>query len=173
MIKFLKNNIFYIYLFICFSAQAVEDPVANNLGNYNDWGAYSWNLEEGKVCSILSYPKKEEGKYSVRGEVLSQVTMKEDYPESGIVSFKAGYPIKPGSKIEIIVDGKTIAQFDLFRDQMAWASDVKFDAILIKAMKKGTTMVVNGVSSKGTKTKDTYSLRGFTASHKAISKTCK
>ena len=141
MIKFLKNNIFYIYLFICFSAQAVEDPVANNLGNYNDWGAYSWNLEEGKVCSILSYPKKEEGKYSVRGEVLSQVTMKEDYPESGIVSFKAGYPIKPGSKIE--------------------------------AMKKGTTMVVNGVSSKGTKTKDTYSLRGFTASHKAISKTCK
>ena len=159
MIKFLKNNIFYIYLFICFSAQAVEDPVANNLGNYNDWGAYSWNLEEGK--------------YSVRGEVLSQVTMKEDYPESGIVSFKAGYPIKPGSKIEIIVDGKTIAQFDLLRDQMAWASDVKFDAILIKAMKKGTTMVVNGVSSKGTKTKDTYSLRGFTASHKAISKTCK
>ena len=173
MIKFLKNNIFYIYLFICFSAQAVEDPVANNLGNYNDWGAYSWNLEEGKVCSILSYPKKEEGKYSVRGEVLSQVTMKEDYPESGIVSFKAGYPIKSGSKIEIIIDGKTIAQFDLLQGQMAWSSDEKFDDILIKAMRRGTTMIVKGVSSKGTSTKDTYSLRGFTASHEVISKTCK
>ena len=61
MIKFLKNNIFYIYLFICFSAQAVEDPVANNLGNYNDWGAYSWNLEEGKfaVYFLILKRKKE------------------------------------------------------------------------------------------------------------------
>jgi len=56
---------------------------------------------------------------------------------------------------------------------MAWSSDEKFDDILIKAMRRGTTMIVKGVSSKGTSTKDTYSLRGFTASHEVISKTCK
>jgi hypothetical protein len=34
-------------------------------------------------------------------------------------------------------------------------------------------MIVEGVSSKGTKTKDTYSLKGFTGAYKAISAKCK
>ena len=34
-------------------------------------------------------------------------------------------------------------------------------------------MIVDGVSSKGTKTTDTYSLSGFTKARKAIDKACK
>jgi hypothetical protein len=33
-------------------------------------------------------------------------------------------------------------------------------------------MIVDGVSSRGTSTHDTYSLLGFTAAHNAINKTC-
>ena len=63
--------------------------------------------------------------------------------------------------------------FDFLQDQIAWTSDPEVDGMLIKAMQRGTTMIIKGVSSRGTNTKDTYSLRGFTAAYKAISKVCK
>ena len=33
-------------------------------------------------------------------------------------------------------------------------------------------MIVRGISSRGTNTKDTYSLKGFSAAYKAIKKVC-
>ena len=39
-------------------------------------------------------------------------------------------------------------------------------------MIKGSKMVAVGTSSRGTKTKDTYSLSGFTKAYKAINKAC-
>ena len=99
--------------------------------------------------------------------------MKVSKQSSGVVNFQAGYPIKKGSKLDIIIDGKPIAEFNILKDQMAWAEDEEIDDLLIKGMKRGTTMIVKGISSRGTNTTDTYSLRGFTASYKAISKICK
>ena len=43
---------------------------------------------------------------------------------------------------------------------------------LVDAMKKGQRMIVRGVSSKGTETKDTYSLSGFMSAYKAINAKC-
>jgi hypothetical protein len=39
-------------------------------------------------------------------------------------------------------------------------------------MMKGTTMVVEGTSSRGSKTKDTYSLSGFGKMYQTISQAC-
>ena len=78
-----------------------------------------------------------------------------------------------GSDIKIKIDGKPFGVFNFLQDQIAWTSDPEFDGILIKAMQRGTTMIIKGVSSRGTNTKDTYSLSGFTAAYKAISKVCK
>ena len=49
----------------------------------------------------------------------------------------------------------------------------KDDKDIVAAMKRGSRMIVDGVSSRGTKTKDTYSLTGFTSAYKAISNKCK
>ena len=40
-------------------------------------------------------------------------------------------------------------------------------------MKRGQKLTVEGVSFKGTKTKDTYSLSGFSKAYRAISAKCK
>ena len=40
-------------------------------------------------------------------------------------------------------------------------------------MIRGARLVVKGTSSRGTKTTDTYSLKGFSAAFKAIGKACK
>jgi hypothetical protein len=54
----------------------------------------------------------------------------------------------------------------------AWARDKKTDRLLARAMIKGVRLVALGTSSKGTRTRDTYSLSGFTAAYKAIGKAC-
>jgi hypothetical protein len=54
----------------------------------------------------------------------------------------------------------------------AWSRDARGDAALVKAMRAGKSMIVTGVSGRGTATKDRYSLAGFTAAHKAINKSC-
>ena len=46
------------------------------------------------------------------------------------------------------------------------------DKKLVNAMKRGERMIVDGVSSRGTATKDTYSLKGFMRAYKAISAKC-
>ena len=64
--------------------------------------------------------------------------------------------------------------FKLFTQQDgAWSANPELDAKLVKAMKGGNRMVVYGISSRGTKTTDTYSLSGFTAMKKRIDKACK
>ena len=64
--------------------------------------------------------------------------------------------------------------FSLFTDTgHAFAHDKKSDIALIKAMIRGSTMIIKGVSSRRTKTTDTYSLKGVSAAMKAINKACK
>ena len=55
----------------------------------------------------------------------------------------------------------------------AFAVDTKTDKALVDAMIRGARMVVKGTSSRGTKTTDTYSLKGFSAAFKTIGKACK
>ena len=65
-------------------------------------------------------------------------------------------------------------KFELFTSgDSAWARNKKDDANIVRAMRSGAKMIVTGVSSRGTKTKDTYSLSGISAAHRAIGKACK
>ena len=87
------------------------------------------------------------------------------------MSIAAGYAFKENSPAWIIIGKK---KTELFTDaQHAFAYDAKADKDLVKSMIKGATMVVKGMSSRDTKTTDTYSLKGFTAAYKAINLACK
>ena len=84
------------------------------------------------------------------------------------VQFTAGYTFKKGSAVRVAIGKRA---FELFTNaDTAWARNRKDDAALVRAMRSGAQMIVTGVSSRGTKTKDTYSLSGISAAHKAIGK---
>ena len=121
---------------------------------------------------MMTIPKKEEGKYTKRGEVYAQVVKNMGTKDTGVVNFAAGYTFKENSEVNIKIDDKH--SFILFTNKStAWTQTEKDDASLIKFMKLGNTMIVKGISSRGTNTKDTYSLKGFVAAYKAINKKCK
>ena len=88
-----------------------------------------------------------------------------------MISVQAGYTYEKASEVELIIDKSS---FKLFTDeQWAFAADTATDNELVKSMIGGAALIVRGLSSRGTQTTDTYSLKGFTAALKAIGKACK
>ena len=82
----------------------------------------------------------------------------------------AGYTYRKDSEVIAEIDGQ---KRSLFTDAAtAWGYDAKSDRALVKAMRSGRELVIKGTSSRGTLTRDVYSLSGFTAAHRAINKAC-
>lgn len=144
------------------------------LGEYGDWTAYYYRDNAGSVCYMASKPKKDEGKYTSRGDIYFVVTHRPHDKSYDVITINAGYTYKPASAVQIKIGAQTFGENDLFTDGgKAWAINSNVDKKIVAAMKRGSRMIVNGTSSKGTLTKDTYSLNGFTSAYKAITNKCK
>lgn len=144
---------------------------AETLSEHGPWAAIK-NQENGNsVCFIGAEPKKEEGDYTRRGDTYVIVTHRPAMNENNVVSVLAGYTYKDGSEVGVKIDDSPAVKL-FTRDQRAWAYDAESDAALVRAMKRGSVMVVTGTSSRGTLTTDTYSLHGFTAAYNDASRAC-
>lgn len=144
---------------------------ASLLGTFGDWEAYRESDRGKPVCFMGAQPKKAKGKYTKRGETYMLITHRPADKSFGVVSVRAGYDYRKETEVTVTI-GKN--SFRLFTDiGHAFAKDKKSDTTLIKAMIRGLNMVIRGTSSRGTKTTDTYSLKGVAASWKAINKACK
>lgn len=142
------------------------------LGQWDDWAAYFYEDSAGRVCYMASTPKKDEGKYSKRGDIYAVVTHRPKEKSFDVFNINAGYKYKPESKVIVKIGNKTFDKLFTNEDQ-AWTVSDNVDRELVKEMKRGSRMIVHGTSFKGTKTKDTYSLAGFSSAYKAISSKCK
>jgi len=146
-------------------AQGIE-----RLGDFGDWSSFQFTENGSKACYMASQPKKAEGDYKKRGDIYAIVTHRPGEKLRDEVSILAGYAYKEGSAVQVAIGAQT---FDLFtQGDGAWAKSKEDDAALVKAMIKGSTMVVQGTSARGTNTKDTYSLSGFTRAYQTISQAC-
>jgi hypothetical protein len=140
-----------------------------------DWSVCVWN--EPKECWGVSKPKEtvnsRDGKpVSVRrGDILLFVTFRPATGAAGEVSFTGGYPFAPGSTVGVDIGGKT---FDLVSDgEWAWPSSKEDDAAILAALKAGSSAIISARSGRGTQTKDTFSLNGFTAAMTEAEARCK
>lgn len=161
-------------LFALFSTDLAQASSPKVLGEYGDWIAYYYRESSGPVCYMASTPKKDEGKYSSRGEIYVVVTHRPNEKSFDVVTVNAGYTYKPSAPVEIKIGAKTFGEDELFTNgNKAWAVNSETDKKIVDAMKRGSRMIINGTSSKGTFTKDTYSLDGFSSAYKAITNKCK
>ncbi|MBB4267175.1 invasion associated locus B family protein [Roseospira visakhapatnamensis] len=167
------RGLFVLALVATVSAGSASLALAQDvktIEKFKDWTAYTYEEQGSTVCYMASQPTKEEGNYSVRGDVYAIVSHRPKEGATNVVSFMAGYPFKDKSEVTVTIDGNT--SFTLFtHEENAWAYD-EDDARLVAAMRAGGRMVVKGTSTRGTLTTDTYSLMGFTNAHGAISKAC-
>ena len=116
------------------------------------------NTKEGRVVSVS------------RDEILLMVFYRPDVSKQGMVTFTGGYTFAEGSRINVNIGG---TEFTMFPDgSWAWPESPEDDAKIINAMKRGANAVVTALSSRGTTTKDTFSLLGFTAAYDEATKRC-
>lgn len=168
----MKKSIFFIMLAILLGLQEANAVAPQVLGEYGDWVAYYYRDNAGAVCYMASTPKKDEGKYTKRGDIYAVVTHRPNEKSFDVVNFNAGYDFKKGAPFKVKIGAQTFEQIFTSGDK-AWAVNEKVDKELVAAMKRGSRMVVHGVSSRGTNTKDTYSLTGFASAYRAISNKCR
>ena len=124
-------------------------------------------VQESDYCFIQSSPVKSEmpeGKS--RGEHGMLVYTMNQSPDL-IVQITAGFNYKSDDSIKVNID-KT--EYSFYADgDTAWA---KSDKKVIYAMKKGLELISTGISNKGTKVIDTYTLQGFTSALNKLEKDC-
>ena len=130
-----------------------------------------WNyVKENDYCFIGSLPIKSdipEGKK--RGKTYVLVYRINKSPNA-IVQIEAGYPYDQNKIVEVKID-KSLYKFSSEEDtpETAWTDK---DKEVIYAMKKGIELTIFGISSRGTKTVDTYTLNGFTAAYSKLINDC-
>ena len=150
----------------CSSAWA-ENPTL--LEKYKEWSAYAAPGTP-KVCFALSQPKQSTPKGAKRGPIFFYISR---WPADGVqneVSVKMGYPFGEGAKVTANIGG---TKFELFtKDEGAFVEKTEAEANLVEAMKKGSTMKIDGKSARGTATSDTYSLEGLSDALDRIAKEC-
>lgn len=166
-------------LAFCMQPAPAADVKATLLGKSGDWEAWSVDDAAGNLsfCYMTNktVTRSEDKK---RGEIAIFVTHWQADKSRNVISVAAGYAYKAGSRPTVTIDGQTFqlaavsANATKDEREMAWTEDQATDDAITAAIQKGSTLVVEGVSQRGTVTKDTYSLKGSAEAYKAISAKC-
>ena len=131
----------------------------------------SWTLtKDNDWCYIGSLPIKSDlPETKKRGENYILV-YKIIGSDQNIVQVEAGYQYNLDKDIIVKIDN-TSFEFYSTEDssETAWTDN---DEKVIYAMKKGLELVLIGQSNRGTMTKDTYTLKGFTSAINKLNEDC-
>ena len=127
-----------------------------------------WNfIKEVDYCFIGSAPVETDLPESKQRGITYILVYRINKSKDAIVQIAAGYPYKKDQNVDVTIDN---VQFDFYSDDdTAWSND---DNKVIFAMKKGIKLTVKGESSRGTKTTDIYTLKGFTAAYNQLFNDC-
>ena len=160
-------------LALSFAAAAAADN-STLLGVSKDWSAFQATTSDGKTCFAQSKPKSVLPKKAARDAILFMIS---DWPGRNVKSeleIVPGYIYKDGEPVYAQVGATKIEFFSRNDNNVgtAWVKDAGEEAKLIEAMRTASTITVSGVSKRGTKTKDTYSLNGLSSALEKIHAAC-
>ena len=170
-----KTFTFPILLILSFQgSNVIAEETSNRVAAKSDWAVFVG--EAPNECWAVSAPKEtlnKRGGVSVdvkRGQIQLFAIYRPSDDVKGQIAFTGGYPFAEGRNITMKIDGVT---YELPTDgEWAWPPSADDEKKIIAAMKSGSKAVITAQSQRGTVTKDTFSLLGFTAAIKEASKRC-
>jgi hypothetical protein len=143
------------------------------LGQYGDWGAYTASPGGKKVCFTIAKPSSSETNPAGKSRNPSFIFISTRPAEkvTDEVSIIIGYPFKPSSEATVAVGS---ASFALYTQQDgAWIKNAAEETHLIEAMRTGQNAVLKGLSAKGTRSTDIFSLKGLAQALDRSNEDCK
>jgi invasion protein IalB len=155
------------------SAKPGPDEQAVLLGQFGDWGAYKASPGGKKVCFALSKPTSAVTDPAGRNRDPSYafVSTRPAEKVKNEVSVIVGYPQKPGVDASAAIGTANYVMYT--QNDGAWVKNAAEEAQMVDAMRKGADMVIKSVSTHGTKTTDTYSLKGISDALDKVAEECK
>lgn len=146
-------------LWACAPVVAAESVMVERNG---DWATYVRGEGEARECWASSQPSRSEAsrKNVRRGDIFLTARIQPSEDVFNEVSFRSGYPFDKGSQVSVRIGNEEVTMFT--EGENAWPEGEPEDEQLVEAFRRGVRAVVRGVSSRGTRTTDTFSLIGFT-----------
>ncbi len=165
-----------VAVLVCCAVPAAAQDEFARVALYDDWSVFA--SDDRNNCFIASKPiatEAQRGGTDVtdnvrRGNINIYIT---NIKRDGVVnevSFWGGYPFRDGSSVSMQIgsDG-----YEFFTEgEWAWPTSTEEDKKVVNAMRRGNRAILTGVSSRGTTTKDTFSLIGFSGALKDANERC-
>jgi invasion protein IalB len=131
------------------------------LGQYGDWGAYAASPGGKKVCFAIAKPNASQTNPAgrPRDPAYAFVSSRPTEKVKDEVSIIFGYTFKAATEATVEIGPAKFAMYT--QGDGAWIKNAADEARLVEAMRKGSDLVVKGVSGRGTQTTDTFSLKGL------------
>jgi hypothetical protein len=142
------------------------------LGSFQEWQAYEMN---GAACYMMLRPQKmdyktKEKNLNKRSDVYLMITFRPTESMEPVISYRAGYMFKQGAEVVLNTGQKPYALFTN-KDQ-AWARSGTMDVTITNALRKASSVIIQGVSSEGGTSSDRFNVDGVEGAYKAIVKAC-
>ena len=162
----------YLIILIYFSIlhnQSIAEEV-KKIGKFKDWETMVIKNDTQFVCFAQSKPVLQSPKKNKR-EARLFVSFRPNKKILDEISITAGYEFNKKNSITAR-SGKNKYKFDISQENFAWMADDKEEKKMIKAMKRGSRIMITGYNQEGSQTIDHYSLLGFTKAYGAAKKSC-
>ena len=158
-----------LIFFVTIHNRAIAEEV-KKIGKFKDWETMVIKNDTQFVCFAQSKPVLQSPKKSPR-EARLFVSFRPNKKILDEVSITAGYEFNKKNSITAR-SGKNKYKFDISQESFAWMADDKEEKKMIKAMKRGSRIMITGYNQEGSQTIDHYSLLGFTKAYGAAKKSC-
>ena len=161
---------------IMLSVSAASAQVSDAVAQKKDWSIFKQGSAADRMCWIVSQPISSTAKRAgspvseQRGDIFLMVAIRPGERVKNEVSMMSGYPFRKNSAVKVKIGSNTYEMFT--EGEGAWTDSGESDDRLVSAMRRGSDAVITGVSTRGTTTTDTFSLRGFTAAITEARKLC-
>ena len=166
----IKKNLFKFIILIIFSFNFAQAKDLQKVGKFKDWEVIMVSDESNKVCFAHSKPVLQSPKKDLR-EARLFISFRPYNKVSDEISTTSGYEYNKQNTITA-KSGKSKFKFDISQENFAWIASNKVEKKMIKAMKRGTRIMITGYNKSGSQTKDHYSLMGFTKAYNSAKKNC-
>jgi Invasion associated locus B (IalB) protein len=155
----------------CQGGTAVAQAVggAQEVGRFGDWVVLKHMNADPRTCFAASQPV-EVAPQPKSGTGVFYVTA---WPSAGIKlepSVTNAGEYRAGSAVTITIGRETFSAFTA--DGSAYIADLTAELKLIDAMRKGSTMTVEGLSTGGVRQRAVYSLKGVTQALTSLASAC-
>jgi len=141
-----------------------------SLGDFRDWSSYAAADGAGPVCFALSKPTQVDPIPDGYAQAYLYLTHRPGENVENEVNLVAGFEFAPDTPAMLTVSGRSFSMFT--QADAAWLEDSAQNSTLAGVLRAGSELTIEGVSAKGIRVVETFSLSGATAASRAIDAEC-